>query len=83
MWEVSGYTGAVCEDILNLTEIFGLLTLLPGFEEHERELLKAAEVASFSPDTLHETANDLHVIKQTWLRISSAAIVSLLCWSMG
>jgi len=41
-------SGTVFEDILNLTEIFGLLTLLSGFEEHERELLQAAEGASSS-----------------------------------
>jgi len=41
-------TGGVCEDILNLTEVFGLITLLPGFEEHEREQLHAAEGASSS-----------------------------------
>jgi hypothetical protein len=76
-------SGAVCEDILNLTEVFGLLTLLPGFEEHERELLQAAEGASSSPDTLHETSIHLEVIKQIWLRISSAAIFSLRCWSLG
>jgi hypothetical protein len=76
-------SGAVCEDILNLTEVFGLLTLLPGFEEHETELLQAAKGASSSPDTLHETSNNLQVIKQIWLRISSAAIFSLRCWSMG
>ncbi len=49
-------SGAVCEDIFNLNEVFGLLTLLPGFEEHERELLQAAEGASSSPNTLHQTA---------------------------
>jgi hypothetical protein len=76
-------SGVVCEAILNLTEVFGLLTLLPCFEEHERELLQAAEGASSSPDTLHETANNLQVMKQIWLRISSAAIFSLRCWSMG
>ena len=76
-------SGAVCEDILNLTEVFGLLTLLPGFEEHERELLEAAQGASSSPDTLHETANNLQVIKQIWLRVCSAAIFSLRCWSIG
>jgi hypothetical protein len=31
---------------------------------------------------LHETANNLQGIKQIWLRISSAAIFSLRCWSM-
>jgi hypothetical protein len=62
-------SGVVCEDILNLTEVFWLLTLILGFEEHERELLQTAEGASSSPDTLHETANNLQVIKQIWLRI--------------
>ena len=61
--------GVVCENILNLFEFFGLLTLLPSFEEHERELLQVAEGASSSPDTLHETANNLQVIKQIWLHI--------------
>ena len=75
-------SGTVCEDILNLTEVFGLLTLLPGFEEHERELLQAAEGSSSSPDTLHETTNNLQVIRHIWLRICSAAIFSLRCWSM-
>ena len=32
-------SGVVGEDILNLTEVFWLLTLLPGFEQHERKLL--------------------------------------------
>ena len=77
-------SGAVCEDnMLNLTEVFGLLTLLPGFEERERELLQAAERASSSPNILHETSNNLEVIKKIWLRISSAAIFSLRCWSVG
>ena len=76
-------SGVVCEDILNLIEVFGLLTLLPGFEKHERELLQAAEGASSSLNTLHETANNLQVIKQIWLCICSAAILSLRCWSMG
>ena len=58
-------SGVVCEDTLNLTEVFGLLTLLLGFEEHERELLHAAEGASSSPDTLHETANNLQVIRRS------------------
>jgi len=39
-------SGVVCEDILKYTEVFGLLALLPGFEEHEEELLHAAEGAS-------------------------------------
>jgi hypothetical protein len=75
--------GTVCEDILNLTEVFGLLTLLPGFEEQERELLQDAEGNASSPDTLHGTANNLHVMKHIWLRISSAAIFSLRCWSLA
>ena len=53
----------VCEDILNLIGVIGLLTLLSNFEEHERELLHAAEGASYSPGKLHETANNLQVIK--------------------
>jgi len=76
-------SGDVCEDIFNLTEVFGLLTVLPSFEERERELLHTAEGASSSPDTLHETANNLQVIKNIWLHISSAAILSLRCWSIG
>jgi len=76
-------SGVVYEDILNLTEIFGLLTLLLGFEEHERGLLQAAEGASSSPGTLHETANNMQAIKQIWLRIYSFAIFSLRCWSIG
>jgi hypothetical protein len=56
-------SGDVCENILNLKEVSGILTLLLGFEEHERELLQASEGASSSPDTLHETANNLQVIK--------------------
>mgnify|MGYP006213078299 CR=1 FL=1 len=31
---------------------------------------------------MHETSNNLEVIKQIWLRISSAAIFSLRCWSL-
>ena len=56
-------SGIVCEDILNLTEVCGLLTLLPGFEEQERELLQDAEGVASSPDTLHGSANNLHVMK--------------------
>jgi hypothetical protein len=73
----------VCEDILNLTEVFGLLTLLLGFKEQERELLQDAEGNASSPDTLHGTANNLHVMKHTRLRISSASIFSLRCWSLA
>jgi hypothetical protein len=76
-------SGTVCEDILNLTEVFGLLTLLSGFEEQERELLQDAEGDASSPDILHGTANNLHVVKHIWLRISSAAIFFLRCWSLG
>ena len=76
-------SGAVCEDILNLSEVFGLLTLLPGFEEHERELLHVAKGASYFPNTLHEAANNLQVVKNIWLRICFAAILSLRCWSIG
>ena len=76
-------SGVVCEDILDLVEVFGLLTLLPGFEKHERELFQAVEGASSSPYNLHGTANNLQVIKKTWLRICSAAICSLRCWSIG
>ena len=76
-------SGTVCEDILNLTEVFGLLTLLPGFEEQERELLQDAEGNVSSPDTLHGTVNNLHVMKHIWLRISSVAIFSLRCWSLA
>ncbi len=36
-----------------------------------------------SPYTLHGTANNLHVMKHIWLRICSAAIFSLRCWSLG
>ena len=50
-------SGAVCEDILNLTEVVGLLTLLPGFEEHERELLHASEGSSSSPGIMFKSSS--------------------------
>ncbi len=73
-------SGTVCEDILNLTEVFGLLTLLPGFEDHEKDLLLSSG-GSFPPDTLQDIVGNLKVVKHIWLRICSAAIFSLRSWA--
>ncbi len=73
----------ICEDILNLIEVFELLTLLHGFREQERELLQDAEGNASSPCTLHGAANNLHIMKHIWLRISFVAIFSLRCWSLA
>ena len=73
-------SGSVCEDIQNLTEVFGLLTLLLGFEDHEKDLLLSSGSSSH-PNTLQHIASNLQVVKHIWLRISSAAIFSLRSWA--
>ncbi len=54
----------------------GLLTLLPGFGDHERELLEAC-IGGSTPETLPATAANLRVVKQILLRLSTVAIFSL------
>ena len=75
-------SGALCEDVWNLTQTIGLLPLLPGFGDHEREQLEAC-VGDSNRETLPATAANLGVIKLIWLRLSSAAIFSLRAWSLS
>jgi hypothetical protein len=75
-------SGAVCEDVWNLTEMTGLLTLLPGFGDHEREQSEAC-IGDSTPETLLATAANLSVVKHIWPRLSSAAIFSLRAWSLS
>ncbi len=53
----------------------GLLTLLPGFGDHERELLEVC-IGGSTPETLHATTANLRVVKHILPRLSSAAIFS-------
>ena len=57
----------------------GLLTLLPGFGDHERELLEAF-IGRSTLETLLATAANLRVVKHILLRLSSTAIFSLRAW---
>ncbi len=72
----------VCGDVWNLTETIGLLTLLPGFGDHERELLEAC-IGGSTLETLPATAANLRVVNHILLRLFSAAIFSLRAWSLS
>ena len=75
-------SGDVCEDVWNLTETIGLLTLLLGLNNHEREQLEAC-IGESTPETLPITAANLGVVKHMWLRLSSAIFFSLRAWSLS
>ncbi len=60
----------------NSPATIGLLTLLPGFSDHEREQLEAC-IGDSTPETLPSTAANLGVVKHIWLRLFLVAIVPL------
>jgi hypothetical protein len=74
-------SGAMCEDIWNLTETYSLLCVLPGFGDHEVDLLTSMRGRNH-PDSLQEAASNLKVFLQIWLRLSSATLFSLRAWSL-
>ena len=75
-------SGVVCEDVWSILETIGLLTLLPGFGDHERELTEAC-IGGSTPETLPITTDNLRVVKHILLRLSSAEIFSLRAWSLS
>jgi len=74
-------SGAICEDIWNLIETYSLLCVLPGFGDHEVDLLTTTR-GSNNPSSLQESASNLKAFMHVWLRLSSATLFSLRGWAL-
>ena len=74
-------SGAICEDIWNLTETYSLLCILPGFGDRELDLLTSMRESSH-PDSMLEASSHLKAFMQVWLRLSSATLLSLRDWAL-